>query len=222
MQNHVIIVAGGSGTRMQSQVPKQFLLLAGKPVVMHAIERFKSFDAAINIILVLPEGEVQHWHELCARHNFSIQHTIALGGPTRFHSVKSGLNAIKDTTGIVGVHDGARPLVNPILIQEAYTTAAKYGNAIPAVAPAETVRQVNGSSSIQLNRDHLRLIQTPQCFKLELLKKAYETMYNERFTDDASVAEAMGERIYLTEGDRSNIKITTPVDLVIAEALIKS
>lgn len=218
--NHVVIVAGGQGTRMKSNTPKQFMQLAGKPVVFYSIERFFAFDPTINIVLVLPESHVQLWKELCTSHNFTIPHTIALGGPTRFHSVKSGLHAISGTDGIVGIHDGARPLINPILIQEAYTLAEKHGNAIPAVAPAETVRETNGASSKQLNRENLRLIQTPQCFKLSTLKRAYEAPYNEVFTDDASVAEDMGERIHLMEGDRANIKITTPADLTIAEALL--
>lgn len=218
--NHVVIVAGGLGTRMKSNTPKQFMQLAGKPVVFYSIERFYAFDPAINIVLVLPEKHVNEWRALCAEHNFTIPHTIALGGPTRFHSVKSGLHTIDSTDGIVGIHDGARPLINPILIQEAYTVAEKHGNAIPAVAPAETVREVSGSISKQLNREQLRLIQTPQCFKLSTLKRAYEAPYNEVFTDDASVAEDMGERIHLIEGDRANIKITTPADLTIAEALL--
>jgi len=218
--NHVVIVAGGLGTRMKSDTPKQFMQLAGKPVVFYSIERFYAFDNTINIILVLPEKHVSEWKELCAQHNFTIPHTIALGGPTRFHSVKSGLHAIEGLEGIVGVHDGARPLINPILIHEAYSVAEKHGNAIPAVAPAETVREVHGAQSRQLNRDHLRLIQTPQCFKLSTLKRAYDAPYNEVFTDDASVAEDMGERIHLIEGDRANLKITTPADLTIAEALL--
>jgi 2-C-methyl-D-erythritol 4-phosphate cytidylyltransferase len=220
--NHVVIVAGGLGTRMKSNTPKQFMQLAGKPVVFYSMERFHAFDPTINIVLVLPEKHVNEWKGLCEQHNFSIPHTIALGGPTRFHSVKSGLNAIDTTDGIVGVHDGARPLINPILIQEAYTIAEKHGNAIPAIAPAETVRELNGPVSKQLNREHLRLIQTPQCFKLSTLKRAYEAPYNEVFTDDASVAEDMGERIHLIEGDRANIKITTPADLTIAEALFNA
>jgi 2-C-methyl-D-erythritol 4-phosphate cytidylyltransferase len=218
--NHVVIVAGGLGTRMKSNTPKQFMQLAGKPVVFYSMERFHAFDPNINIVLVLPEKHVSEWKGLCELHNFTIPHTIALGGPTRFHSVKSGLNAIDSNDGIVGVHDGARPLINPILIQEAYTIAEKHGNAIPAVAPAETVREINGPVSKQLNREHLRLIQTPQCFKLSTLKRAYEAPYNEVFTDDASVAEDMGERIHLIEGDRANLKITTPADLTIAEALL--
>jgi 2-C-methyl-D-erythritol 4-phosphate cytidylyltransferase len=220
MQQHIIIVAGGSGARMMSDVPKQFLLLGGKPVLMHTISRFYNYNPAINIVLVLAENHIGIWKELCAEYSFNIEHTIALGGPTRFHSVKSGLSKIPNADGVVGVHDGARPLVSQQLIAHCYTTAAKYGNAIPAIAPAETVRQVDGPASKQLNRNNIRLVQTPQCFKIHQLKKAYESPFNEVFTDDASVAEDAGERIHLVEGEKFNLKITTPEDMDIAAVLI--
>lgn len=222
MQHHVIIVAGGSGSRMNNAVPKQFMLLQGKPVLAHAIEKFKAFDANINIVIVLAEEHVATWNRLKDEYTIDMPHTIALGGPTRFHSVKSGLSAIPSTEGIVGIHDGARPLVSAAMILECYTMAAKHGNAIPAIPPAETVRQLDGALSKQLNRSQLRLIQTPQCFRLDDIKMAYEQPYNDLFTDDASVLEANGGRIFLVAGERANLKITTAEDLVIAEVLMNS
>lgn len=220
MQHHVIIVAGGSGSRMNNAVPKQFMLLQGKPVLSHSIEKFRGFDANINIVIVLAEEHVATWNKLKEQYGIDVLHTIALGGPTRFHSVKSGLQAINTTEGLVGIHDGARPLVSAALIMECYTMAEKHGNAIPAIAPAETVRQLNGAISQQLNRNNLRLIQTPQCFRLDEIKKAYEQPYTDLFTDDASVLEANGGRIFLVDGERTNLKITTAEDLIIAEALL--
>lgn len=222
MQHHVIIVAGGSGSRMNNAVPKQFMILAGKPVLAYSIEKFRAFDANINIIIVLAEEHIATWNKLKAEYHIDAPHTIALGGPTRFHSVKSGMNAINTMEGIVGIHDGARPLASAALILECYTMAAKHGNAIPAVAPAETVRELDGAISKQLDRTQLRLIQTPQCFNLEALKKAYEQPYNDLFTDDASVLEANGGRIFLVDGERTNLKITTAADLHIAEALLSN
>lgn len=218
MQHHVVIVAGGSGARMQSQVPKQFMLLQGKPVLAYPLEKFYSFDNNMNIVVVLAEEHIATWNKLKQQYNITIPHSIAMGGPTRFHSVKSGLQAIKTTEGIVGIHDGARPLISPQLIKECYMMAARYGNAIPAVPPAETVRMVEGGLNKQLDRTQLRLIQTPQCFKLDELKRAYEQPYNDVFTDDASVLEANGGRIHLIEGERANLKITTQPDLLFAEA----
>lgn len=220
MQYHVVIVAGGSGARMQSEVPKQFMLLQGKPVLAYSLEKFFGFDNNMNIVVVLAEEHIAAWNKLVQQHNITIPHTIAMGGPTRFHSVKSGLQAIKSADGIVGIHDGARPLISPQLIAECYQFAERYGNAIPAVAPAETVRLVDGGLNKQLDRTQLRLIQTPQCFKLDELKRAYGQPYNELFTDDASVLEANGGRIHLIEGERANLKITTQPDLLFAEAML--
>jgi 2-C-methyl-D-erythritol 4-phosphate cytidylyltransferase len=220
MNKYTIIVAGGSGKRMGSAVPKQFLELAGKPVLMHTIQKFAGFDAAMEIILVLPAAHITLWNDLCEKYNFNQKHKLVMGGDVRFQSVKNGLNALPDD-GIVAIHDGVRPLVSDDTISRCFTTAEKYGNAIPAMQVTETVRQISGEQSVHVNRENLRLIQTPQVFRIHLIKKAYEQPCIPEFTDDANVLEKLGEQIRLVEGNRENIKITEPVDLVLAEALMK-
>jgi 2-C-methyl-D-erythritol 4-phosphate cytidylyltransferase len=219
MNNYVIVVAGGSGTRMKSVVPKQFLELAGKPVLMHTIERFVAFDPAIKIILVLPEEHQSTWKGLCVQHAFTIKHSVVKGGETRFHSVKNGLSTISGD-GIVAVHDGVRPLVSIATIQRCFDEARKSGNAIPCIPVHETVRQMEGEGSRLVDRSALRLIQTPQVFKLRLLQQAFNQEYQPFFTDDASVLENKGEKIHLVEGNRENIKITEPADLVLARSVL--
>ena len=219
MKKYVIIVAGGSGSRMNSSVPKQFLELKGKPLVMHTIEKFAGTVPEINIILVLSSQYLEQWNMLCEKHNFKISYQIAAGGDTRFHSVKSGLELVPENS-IVGVHDAARPLVSGQTIVKTFETAEKIGNASPAISLNESIRIVENGENKSVDRANYSIIQTPQCFRSSLLKKAFLQEYRNSFTDDASVLEAIGEKINLIEGNRENIKITTPQDLIIAEALI--
>jgi 2-C-methyl-D-erythritol 4-phosphate cytidylyltransferase len=219
-EKYVIITAGGSGVRMKTPQPKQFLLLDGKPILMHTLEAFFRFQKDIHIIVVLPPQEIPYWQEQCREFGFHLRHVVAEGGPTRFHSVKSGLKHVPDNA-LVAIHDGVRPLVSQKTIAEAFHYASKFGNAIPAVPVNESVRILENAFNRSVNRDSLRIIQTPQCFKSSLIKKAYLASYHESFTDDASVLEKMGERIYISQGNRENIKITTPEDLIMAQALLK-
>lgn len=221
MKEYALIVAGGKGMRMGSELPKQFLPIGGKPVLMHTMEAFYAYDSEIRIILVLPASQQSYWAELCRKHCFSIPHAVADGGETRFHSVKNGLSFV-DTPGLVGVHDGVRPFVSREVIDRCYALAAEKQAAIPVVDVVETVRRVEGDRSVTVNRDEYKLVQTPQVFDAGLLKRAYEQPYTPRFTDDASVVEALGVSVALTAGNRENIKITTPFDLKIAPALLGS
>lgn len=220
-KNYAIIVAGGSGTRMGSAIPKQFLLLNGKPVLMHTIEVFHKAQAQPHIILVLHADFHAYWQQLCSDHNFTISHQLIKGGETRFHSVKNGLDSIPDDTdAIVAVQDAVRPLTDKEIIDTSFTYALEHGNAIVAVKSRDSIRQLQNGRSISLLRDEIYLIQTPQTFKLEQLKKAYEHDYDNMFTDDASVVERSGIAINLIEGNYKNIKITFPEDIAIAEAIL--
>lgn len=222
MQNYVIIVAGGKGLRMGSDVPKQFLRVGGKPILMHTLETFHSADDELRIILVLPAEQQSYWHELCNEHQFSVPHQIATGGETRFHSVGNGLALIPDgeEESVVGVHDGVRPFVSKEVILRCYEVAREQGTAIPVVPVVETLRQVlPEGDSLTVDRNLYRLVQTPQVFRVGILKEAYRQPYLPSFTDDASVVEALGHRIALVDGNRENVKITTPSDLIFAERL---
>jgi 2-C-methyl-D-erythritol 4-phosphate cytidylyltransferase len=219
LKKHIIIVAGGSGTRMNSAIPKQFLELHGKPVLMHSIQIFAKAIPEINIILVLPLPYRKQWETLCKTHNFTIPFQLADGGETRFHSVKNGLTLVPENA-VVGIHDAARPLVNIKTIINAFETAAQKGNASPAIQINESLREVKDNNNKAIDRSTIFIIQTPQCFQSNLIKKAFLQEYRQSFTDDASVLEAMGEKINLIEGNRENIKITTPLDLIIAEAIM--
>ncbi|WP_439182040.1 2-C-methyl-D-erythritol 4-phosphate cytidylyltransferase [Carboxylicivirga taeanensis] len=221
MTNYAIIVAGGSGTRMGSHIPKQFLKINGLPVLMHTITTFYNFDASLQLILVLPEDQMAYWQELCQQHQFTIEHSIAKGGTTRFESVKNGLRHIK-APALVGIHDGVRPFVSPDTLKRCYHHAKALGNAIPVLDAFESVRQVNDECSKALDRSTIKLVQTPQVFHTDNLLPAYNQPYTPLFTDDASVVEAYGKTIHLVAGNRENIKITTPFDLVLAEAFIKA
>ena len=216
--NAVIIVAGGSGKRFGTGLPKQFLELNGLPVIMHTIQAFHRFDPEIEIILVLPEAHFDFWQELKLKHDFTIAHQVVGGGAERFYSVKNGLMAVT-VDGIVGIHDALRPLVSEATLVNCFAAAREFGNAIPVVAPADSIRKLTAASSEQVNRNEYRLVQTPQCFRKQDILKAFEQDYSVVFTDDASVAEAAGQEIFLVEGNRENIKITTPEDLIIAKAL---
>ena len=214
----VLIVAGGKGLRMGSDLPKQFLPIGGKPVLMHTIEAFHHFDRTMKIILVLPQEQQTYWQELCAKHSFVIEHTVVDGGETRFHSVKNGLACVN--SGLVGVHDGVRPFVSPEVIKRCYELAAIKKAVIPVIDVVETVRHITETGSETVSRNDYKLVQTPQVFDAELLKQAYAQEYTPFFTDDASVVEALGVSVCLAEGNRENIKITTPFDLKISSALV--
>lgn len=218
MKQTALIVAGGKGLRMGSELPKQFLPVGGKPVLMRTLEAFYRFDAAIDLILVLPEEQQDYWKELCEKHRFPVPHRIVSGGETRFHSVRNGL-AFVSGAGLVGVHDGVRPFVSQEVIRRCYDAAATKRAVIPVVDVVETLRQLTETGSHTVDRSRYRLVQTPQVFDADLLKQAYEQDYTPFFTDDASVVEAMGTPVCLVEGNRENIKITTPFDLKVATAL---
>ena len=247
--DYIIIVAGGKGLRMGSDIPKQFLPIGGKPVLMRTLERFREYSAELQIILVLPEAQQAYWHQLCEEYHFDVEYTLANGGQTRFHSVQNGLAKVPDDAqGVVGVHDGVRPFPSIEVIRNCYETARTAKAVIPVIPVVETVRQLisngddfsNGLQDLRTNdqekscspvvrcqknsktvpRDQYRLVQTPQTFDIQLLKAANRQPYNDGFTDDASVVESFGYEITLVEGNRENIKITTPYDLKIAEVLI--
>lgn len=222
--NYVVIVAGGKGLRMGGDVPKQFLLLGGKPVLMRTIERFHAFDAQLQIILVLPPDQQGYWHELCLAHHFKLPYLLADGGATRFESVRNGLALIpNDAQGVVAVHDGVRPMVSVKVIERCFAMACKAQAVIPVTPVVETLRQIMPDGVSQtVNRDAYRLVQTPQTFDLQLLKQAYQQPYSTAFTDDASVVEALGMQITMVEGNKENIKITTPFDLDVCERLLHS
>lgn len=219
--NYALIVAGGKGLRMGSDLPKQFLPVGGKPVLMRTLEAFYTCNPEMQIILVLPRSQQPYWAQLCEEHSFSLPHVVADGGETRYHSVKNGL-AYVGSSGLVGVHDGVRPFVSQEVIARCYTLAAEKKAVIPVIDIVETVRHLEGEGSVTVNRDEYKLVQTPQVFDVDLLKQAYEQPYTPFFTDDASVVEAMGVPVHLAAGNRENIKITTPFDLKIASALLDS
>lgn len=219
--NNVIIVAGGKGLRMGSDLPKQFIPINGRPVLMHTIEAFHRFDPAINIILVIPADHKQYWQELTQKYSFTLDHKITEGGLTRFHSVKNGLDLV--TSGLVAVHDGVRPFVSANLIKACFDAASIYKAAIPVVDVTDSLRVISddGKSRI-IDRTKIKQVQTPQVFDVETLKNAYQAIYSDTFTDDASVVEAMGTDIYLVKGEDTNIKITRPFDLKIGELIMNS
>ncbi|MCE8916130.1 2-C-methyl-D-erythritol 4-phosphate cytidylyltransferase [Bacteroides fragilis] len=214
-----LIVAGGKGLRMGSELPKQFLPIDGKPVLMRTLEAFHRFDEKMQIILVLPREQQDFWRELCEEHGFDIKHLIADGGETRFHSVKNGL-VLVNGIGVVGIHDGVRPFVSQEVIARCFREAVVRKAVIPVIDVVETVRHLTESGSETVSRNDYKLVQTPQVFDADLLKRAYEQEFTPFFTDDASVVEAMGVPVYLVEGNRENIKITTPFDLKVASALL--
>ncbi len=226
VSNYIVIVAGGSGKRMDATVPKQFLLLNGRPILMHTCERFYQYDHTLSFVIVLPSEHIETWNALCKEYAFSIPHKTIAGGVERFYSVKNALDLIQrhqnSQNALVAIHDGVRPLVSLETIRKAFVVAEEKGNAIPVIAVIDSVRKVEAYGSSIVDRTQLRLIQTPQVFKLSLITKAYQQPFSESFTDDASVLETMGETIILTEGNEENIKITRPIDLVIAESLLKS
>ena len=220
MKYYLIIVAGGSGSRLNSDIPKQFIPIAGKPIMMHAIKAFSDCISNLNVVVVIPKSNYELWKDLCKEFSFDIKHTVAEGGLHRFHSVKNGLQNISENA-VVGIHDGARPLVNKSTILKSYSAAEKYGAAIPLVRINESVRELSNKANKPLARENLRLVQTPQCFRSEIIKKSYQQDYKEEFTDDATVVESAGHKIHIVDGNVENIKITFPSDIFIAEALLK-
>lgn len=222
-KRYAIIVAGGSGKRFGGEIPKQFQLLNGKAVLMHTIEKFD--QAGATIVVVLPAEHQQMWMAMCKDSNFPVTHTIATGGKTRFESVKNGIAAIENLNDgdLVAVHDGVRPLASVELINRCFDTAQTTGSAIPVVNPNDSIRQVlEDGTSRQLLRSSLRAVQTPQTFCAELLKGAYDVDESPLFTDDASVVESAGHQVTLVEGEVTNIKITTPIDLINAQCIMQN
>lgn len=219
MKRFAIIVAGGQGLRMNSETPKQFLLLNGKPILMHTIEAFARFDASMKIVVVLPQEHIGMWESLCAEFHFTLPCQLVLGGDSRYESVSHGLLMIQDE-GVIAVHDGVRPLVSGALIARCFETAEKLGSAIPVCTMVESIRQrfINGSKSV--DRNEFVTVQTPQVFNAMILKRAYKQAPPKNSTDDASLVEALGIAMNTIEGERSNIKITEPIDLKMAEWLL--
>lgn len=219
MKKFALIVAGGNGTRMETSVPKQFLEIEGKPILIYTFEAFSKFDSEIEFVLVLPENQVTFWDELCAKHSFSINYKIAFGGVNRFQSVKNGLDLITED-GIVFIHDGVRPLVSGQTLQNCYHSCITKGNALPVVPPSESVRYSFENENQAVDRSKYFLVQTPQTFRTKQIKEAYQLAAHQNFTDDASVLESNRHSIHLVEGNRENIKITWPQDLIVAQAFL--
>lgn len=220
MKKFVIIVAGGSGQRMGTDLPKQFLELCGKPILMHTLQRFIDFDPQLELILVLPEAQQQLWQDLCVKHSFTVPHHVVSGGQTRFHSVKNGLELVRKDS-LVMIHDGVRPLVSEETLSRCCHTALEKGNAIPVLPVNESLRMIKGQENIAVDRSLYFSVQTPQTFISGQILKSFEQAYDPAFTDDASVVERAGFIIHMVEGNTENIKITTPTDLIVAEAFCK-
>ena len=222
LKKYAIIVAGGKGLRMGGDLPKQFIPVEGRPVLMRTLDTFHACDPSIQLILVLPPDHQPYWQELCREYGFRVPHRIADGGATRFHSVQSGLALADEADALVAVHDGVRPFVSHEVIARCYAEAEAHGAAVPVVPVVETVRQLLPEGSKTVSRDAYRLVQTPQTFRAPLLRRAYGQPFCEAFTDDASVVEALGHAVHLVEGNRENIKLTTPFDLIVARALVQT
>lgn len=221
MKNCCIIVAGGSGSRMKSEIPKQFLNIGGIPVLMHTIQNFYDFDKSLQLIMVLPADEILNWNELCRQHHFDIQHEVIAGGDTRFQSVKNGLSLATECE-LIAVHDGVRPLVSHETLARCFSCASEKGTAIPVLPANESVRKGSMSESVPVDRSQYFMVQTPQVFKASILQNSYNQTFIPEFTDDASVVEHEGISVQLVMGNRENIKITFPEDLKIAEYFLSS
>lgn len=220
ISKYALIAAGGSGNRMNSAIPKQFLEIGGKPILMHTLLCFASFSPEVNILLVLPENEVPYWQNLCEIYAFELPLTLVNGGRHRGESVKNGLDAIPNDQSLVAIHDGVRPFVDKELIHRSYKIAYEQGNAISCVNLKDSLRKIKDGSSEMCDRNQYRLMQTPQTFQTALIKSAYAQAGTEEMTDDASIAEKAGHIISLIEGSYRNIKITTQEDLLFAETLM--
>jgi 2-C-methyl-D-erythritol 4-phosphate cytidylyltransferase len=200
--------------RMGAPIPKQFLEVGGRPILMHTLNRFVAFDASIRLVVVLHPDYIEFWRSLCEKHDYSVSHSIVSGGSERFYSVQKAIQSLVDTEeAIVGIHDAVRPMVSVATLERCYATAQETGSAVPCVSVNDSMRIVDADGNRSINRSSLRIIQTPQCFRLNLLRRAFTQEYNTAFTDDASVVEALGESIELVEGNRENIKVTTPEDM---------
>ncbi len=221
MKRYVIIVAGGSGTRMGTSVSKQYLEIGGKPILMHTLQNFFQYDSAVNLILVIPLLDFQYWEHLCTRFSFPVPHQLVKGGSSRFQSVKNGLDTISGNEGLVAIHDGVRPFVTHEVISRSFEVAAKKGSAVAVVALKDSIRKVleDGKSVFQ-ERQQFRLVQTPQTFQVKRIKKAFENPESDLFTDDATVYEYQGWEVELISGNPENIKITTPEDMQYASFLL--
>ncbi len=215
----VVIVAGGSGKRIGGAIPKQFMIVGGEPLLARAINTFSEALPAAEIVVVLPESHIEFWKNLAARFDVAAHRCVA-GGSERFHSVKAGIVALHEDTGLIAVQDGARALISKKMVIRAVQCAIEHGSAVPAIAPVDSLRVVENGTSRPIDRSTMRAIQTPQIFRAETLRNAYNTEYRPEFTDDASVVEFAGGEVTLCEGERSNIKITTAEDLIIAEAFL--
>lgn len=220
-KDHVIIVAGGTGSRMRSDIPKQFLKIKGTPIIVLSVQQFLRYDPHIQVVIAVHKDFKKHLEKLLASCFPKNNIQIVLGGETRFHSVKNALDLVPASNAVVGIHDAARPFVAVNVIKNCYDLAAKKGNAIPAITLFESIRQVNDKGNKAVDRNQFKVIQTPQCFKIKLIKKAFTKKYSTKFTDDATVLESIGEKINLVEGNFENIKITNPNDLLIAKAYSK-
>ena len=209
--------------RMGGDLPKQFLPVDGRPVLMRTIERFYQYNPQLGIIVVLPHSQQDYWRQLCSKYAFAVEHTVVDGGETRFHSSKNGLAAVPDDAqGVVGIHDGVRPFVTVDVIARTYEAAREHGAAMPVMPVTDTLRYVAGEDGgHNVLRSDYRTVQTPQTFDIQLIKRAYDVPYSEAFTDDASVAEATGHKVVMVEGCRENIKLTTPYDLLLADFICK-
>lgn len=221
MKKFALIVAGGSGSRMKGDIPKQFMELNGRPILMHTFDVFKDYDKNLGFILVLPENQIGFWKKLCTKYQFKIKHKVTAGGDTRFLSVKNGLDLILED-GIVFIHDGVRPLVSKQTIENCFVETLENDNALPIVPVSESVRYVDNNGNKAVDRSKYHLVQTPQTFKIAIIKKAYQQPFLGKFTDDASVLEELGVKINLVTGNRENIKITYPEDLLVAKSFLFS
>ena len=220
VEKYIIIVAGGKGTRMGGDIPKQFLPLAGSIVLMHTIERMATAEPQATLILALPHDQQGEWKRLCTEYNYTRPHSIVDGGETRFHTVSNALQLVPQDA-LVAIHDGVRPLVSIDVVRRAFDVALHENAAIPVMPVTESLRCIEGDSSTAVDRSRYRAVQTPQVFQSTLLKEAYATTYQSGFTDDASVYEFAGHKVTLIEGNRENIKITIPQDIMLAEMLLK-
>ena len=218
MQKVALIVAGGKGERMNTDIPKQFLLLNGTPILIHTLKQFSHFE---EIVLVLPYSQFEYWRELCSTYNFTQKHVLVAGGTSRFYSVKNGLEKI-DENSVIAIHDGVRPLISTKLIDSLITETKSGVGIIPIIPVKDSIRKVEGENSVHLDRSNLYKVQTPQCFLSKDIKEAYTQEFSDTFTDDASVFEAKGRgRITTLLGEEKNLKITTKEDLTIANEFMQ-
>ncbi|MDF2159057.1 2-C-methyl-D-erythritol 4-phosphate cytidylyltransferase [Algoriphagus sp. CAU 1675] len=221
MKKAAIVVAGGRGTRMGGPVSKQYLPIGGKPILMHTLNVFHEVDPSMELILVLPQDDFSYWESLCKKYGFVLPYKLVAGGNSRFQSVRNGLQAVSFQEGLVAIHDGVRPFVSPAVIQNSFEEAEKSGSAIAVVSLKDSIRKLmDNDGSIYQERQYFRLVQTPQTFQLDKIKKAFETVELPQFTDDATVYEHQGWQVNLIAGNPENIKITTPEDMEYAEFLI--